>query len=82
MHDKPAHDGACYNIGVIEEARGDFELAARYYNYAWNFQPNEKYRAALQRVQARQERSRAMQAQILAAPPPGPAIVLPAAAER
>jgi tetratricopeptide (TPR) repeat protein len=78
LYDDPSDHGACYNIGVLEEARGDFELAARYYAAALATQPNEKYVAAVDRVRSRQDHARDLQAQMLAAPPSGPAAVLPA----
>jgi len=79
LYDNPGDHGACYNIGVIEEARGDFELAARYYNAALATLPNEKYEAAVARIAARQDHGRELQAQMLGSPPPsGPAVVLPA----
>jgi tetratricopeptide (TPR) repeat protein len=80
LYDSPGDHGACYNLGVLEEARGDFELAARYYDAAFATFPNEKYQAALARVHVRQEQGRELQAQMIGAPPAGPAVVLPASA--
>jgi hypothetical protein len=80
LYDSPGDHGACYNLGVLEEARGDFELAARYYDAAFATFPNEKYQAALGRVHTRQEQGRELQAQMIGAPPAGPAVVLPASA--
>jgi hypothetical protein len=82
LHDNPADHAACYNIGVLEEARGDLELAARYYQAAMATHLNEKYEAALQRVQIRETQSRDLQARRLTAPPAGPAIVLPVAGQQ
>jgi hypothetical protein len=78
LYENPADHGACYNIGVLEEARGDFELASRYYNAAFAIQQNEKYLAAADRIRARQDHGRELQAQMTNGAPNGPGVVLPA----